>query len=97
MGAEESMMKSSGDILRSGGHIFYTKRRGSGSGRILLSYEGPGGEVKVPEGVVWIGEEAFAKGSGASTGRLSSAAGSGTSPFPIRSYASENLLLPKHL
>ena len=27
------MMKSSGDILRSGGHIFYTKRRGSGSGR----------------------------------------------------------------
>ena len=54
------MMKSSGDILRSGGHIFYTKRRGSGSGRILLSYEGPGGEVKVPEGVICIGEEAFA-------------------------------------
>ena len=54
------MMKSSGDILRSGGHIFYTKRRGSGSGRTLLSYEGPGGEVKVPEGVICIGEEAFA-------------------------------------
>ena len=55
-------MMSSGesrDVLRDGGHIFYT-RLWSDSGRILLSYEGPGGEVKVPEGVVSIGEEAFA-------------------------------------
>ena len=51
---------SSGDVLRDGRHIFYTKCRGSGSGRTLLSYEGPGGEVKVPEGIVSIGEEAFA-------------------------------------
>ena len=48
----------SGNILRDGGHIFYT--RPTGGGRSLLSYEGPGGEVKVPEGVVCIGEEAFA-------------------------------------
>ena len=48
------------DVLRDGGHVFYTKQYGSGGGRILLSYEGPGGEVKVPEGMVCIGEEAFA-------------------------------------
>ena len=59
-GAGSYAGSSSGDVLRDGGHIFYTKIQGSGSGRILLSYEGPGGEVKVPEGVVWIGEEAFA-------------------------------------
>lgn len=59
-GAKSYAGSSSGDILRDGGHIFYTKRQGSGSGRTLLSYEGPGGEVKVPKGVVCIGEEAFA-------------------------------------
>ncbi|MBQ6323160.1 MAG: leucine-rich repeat protein [Lachnospiraceae bacterium] len=54
---------SSGDILRDGGNIFYTKpwgSRTSSNGRTLLSYEGPGGEVKVPDGMVCIGEEAFA-------------------------------------
>ena len=50
----------SGDVLRDEGHIFYTKRWQSGNVRLLLSYEGPGGEVKVPEGVAGIAEEAFA-------------------------------------
>ncbi len=48
------------EVLREGGHIFYTERRGSGGRRTLLSYDGPGGEVRVPEGVDCIGEEAFA-------------------------------------
>ena len=48
------------DVLRDGGHIFYTRPWSSDSGLILLSYEGPGGEVKVPEGVISVGEEAFA-------------------------------------
>ena len=51
---------TSADILRDGAHIFYTRSWGSGGGRTLLSYEGPGGEVRVPEGVVCVGEEAFA-------------------------------------
>ena len=38
-----------------GGHVFHTDERG-----VLTSYEGPGGEVKVPEGVTCIGTEAFA-------------------------------------
>ena len=46
--------------IESGGHMFYTKPQGSGGSYTLLSDEGPGGEVKVPEGVVCIGEEAFA-------------------------------------
>ena len=48
------------NVLRDGAHIFHTRIRSSYSGRILLSYEGPGGEVTVPEGVAIIGEEAFA-------------------------------------
>lgn len=40
--------------LRDGGHVFRL------SGRCLLSYEGPGGEVRVPEGIVCINMEAFA-------------------------------------
>ena len=48
----------SGNILRDGGHVFYTSP--TGGGRNLLSYEGPGGEVKVPEGVVCVCGEAFA-------------------------------------
>ncbi len=41
---------------RSGeGHVFHTDGRG-----VLLSYEGPGGDVKVPEGIRGIGTEAFA-------------------------------------
>ena len=54
-----SIIKS-GDVLRDGGHIFYTRRWQSGNDRLLLSYEGPGGEVKVPEGVAGVAEEAFA-------------------------------------
>ena len=42
------------------GHVFHTAERGYGSGLLLLSYEGPGGEVRVPEGVGIICEEAFA-------------------------------------
>ena len=49
----------SADILRDGGHIFYIRRNGSGSGCSLLSYEGPGGEVRVPDGVACISGEAF--------------------------------------
>ena len=37
------------------GHVFHADGKG-----ILLSYEGPGGEVKVPEGIRSIGTEAFA-------------------------------------
>ena len=59
-GAGAHAGSSSGDILRDGEHIFYTKRWQSGNVRLLLSYEGPGGEVKVPEGVAGISEEAFA-------------------------------------
>ena len=42
-------------VLRADGHVFHIDGKGS-----LLSYEGPGGEVKVPEGVLSIGIEAFA-------------------------------------
>ena len=59
-GAQSFAGSRSKDVLCDGGHIFYTKRTGSGDSRVLLSYEGPGGKVKVPEGVVCIGEEAFA-------------------------------------
>ena len=59
-GAGAHAGSSSGDILRDGEHIFYTKCWQSGNVRLLLSYEGPGGEVKVPEGVAGISEEAFA-------------------------------------
>ena len=43
------------DILRDGEHLFYTDGRGG-----LYSYEGPGGVVRVPEGVDCIAPEAFA-------------------------------------
>ena len=43
------------DILRDGEHLFYTDGRGG-----LYSYEGPGGAVRVPEGVECIAPEAFA-------------------------------------
>ena len=42
-------------ILHCGCHVFHTDGQG-----VLLAYEGPGGEVKVPEGVRRIGTEAFA-------------------------------------
>ena len=42
-------------VLRDGSHMFHTDGDG-----LLLSYEGPGGEVRVPKGVRYIGREAFA-------------------------------------
>ena len=42
-------------VLRVDGHVFHTDGKGN-----LISYEGPGGDVKVPEGVRSIGIEAFA-------------------------------------
>ena len=46
---------SSENVLRDGWHAFFTDGRGC-----LLSYAGPGKEVKIPKGVWYIGEEAFA-------------------------------------
>ena len=42
-------------VLRVDGHVFHTDGKG-----YLISYEGPGGDVKVPEGLTSIGIEAFA-------------------------------------
>ena len=60
-------------IIRDGDHVFHTEERGRsdshvlhaekqdcGGGLLLLSYEGPGGEVKLPEGVTCVCEDAFA-------------------------------------
>lgn len=46
---------SSENVLRDGWHAFFTDGRGC-----LLSYAGPGKAVKIPKGVRYIGEEAFA-------------------------------------
>ncbi|MCR4751436.1 MAG: leucine-rich repeat domain-containing protein [Eubacterium sp.] len=43
------------DAPNAEGHVFHADGKG-----VLLSYEGPGGEVKVPEGIRSIGTEAFA-------------------------------------
>ena len=43
------------DAPNAEGHVFHADGKG-----VLLSYEGPGGEVKVPEGIRGIGTEAFA-------------------------------------
>ena len=42
-------------VLRDGAHVFHTDGEG-----LLLSYEGPGGEVRVPRGVDTIAAESFA-------------------------------------
>ena len=66
-GAEPCVCNERMGVACDGGHVFRTEdQRYSGSffryggDIILLSYEGPGGEVKVPEGVNRIGSEAFA-------------------------------------
>ena len=46
---------SSEGVLRDGWHAFFTDGNG-----LLLSYAGPGKAVKIPEGVRYIAEEAFA-------------------------------------
>lgn len=66
-GTEPCLCKLGWDVLCDGGHMFHTiDQRYSGSffryggDILLLSYEGPGGKVRVPDHVDSIGLEAFA-------------------------------------
>ena len=61
--AEPCLCRKDPHILCDGGHMFHTMDRTtskSGGDIVLTSYEGPGGEVKVPDRVSAIGPEAFA-------------------------------------
>ena len=48
-------MEKDPSTAKGGGHVFHADEWGT-----LLSYEGPGGEISVPDGIRDIGKEAFA-------------------------------------
>ena len=55
MSENENLNTASSTRTGEGRHVFHTNRNGG-----LLSYDGDGGEVKVPDGIKYILEEAFA-------------------------------------
>ena len=55
MSGNENLNAASSTRTGEGRHVFHTNRNGG-----LLSYDGDGGEVKVPDGIKYILEEAFA-------------------------------------